>query len=243
LSSLEVLAYGGSPMAPELIRRTRRMLPNLKLVQGYGLSETGFLTGLQDNEHTDDHFTSCGRPCPGIEVQVTDESGNPLETGKKGELVARGSNVTRGYWNNERETAAAFRNGFFRTGDIGYQDGDGFYYLLDRQKDMIVTGGENVYCGEVEAVIFNHPAVREVAVFGIPDPQWGEIVAACVVLKPAMQLPEEALIRHCRQSLANYKVPRHVEFSETDLPKSGSGKVLKRLLRERYWAGAQRLVE
>ena len=102
--------------------------------------------------------------------------------------MARGSNVMRGYWNNEAETAAAFRNGFFRTGDIGYQDRDGFFYLLDRQKDMIVTGGENVYCGEVEAVIFNHPAVREVAVFGIPDPQWGEIVAACVVLKPGMQL-------------------------------------------------------
>ncbi len=242
LSSLEVLAYGGSPMAPELIRRTRRFLPNAKLVQVYGLSETGFLTGLQDNQHTDDHLASCGRPCPGIEVQVMDESGNPLETGKRGELVARGSNVMRGYWNNERETAAAFRNGFFRTGDIGYQDGDGFVYLLDRQKDMIVTGGENVYCGEVEAVILSQPAVREVAVFGMPDPQWGETVAACVVLKPGMQLTVDALIRHCRQSLANYKVPRHVEFSETDLPKSGSGKILKRLLRERYWAGAQRSV-
>lgn len=229
-------------MAPELIRRTRRFLPNAKLVQVYGLSETGFLTGLQDNEHSDDRFTSCGRPCPGIEVQVTDESGNPLETGKKGELVARGSNVMRGYWNNERESGAAFRDGFFRTGDIGYQDRDGFFYLLDRQKDMIVTGGENVYSGEVEAVVLNHPAVREVAVFGIPDPQWGEVVAACVVLKPGMQLTVDALIHHCRESLANFKVPRHVEFSDTDLPKSGSGKILKRLLRERYWAGAQRLV-
>jgi long-chain acyl-CoA synthetase len=146
-----------------------------------------------------------------------------------------------GYWNNEQETTAAFRNGFFRTGDIGYQDREGFFYLLDRQKDMIVTGGENVYCGEVEAVILEHPAEREVAVFGIPDPQWGEVVAACVVLA-GMDLTMEALIRHCRQSLANYKVPRHVEFSETDLPKSGSGKILKRLLRERYWAGAQRSV-
>jgi len=107
---------------------------------------------------------------------------------------------------------------------------------------MIVTGGENVYCGEVEAVISNHPAVREAAVFGIPDPQWGELVAACVVLKPAMRITEEALIHHCRQSLANYKVPRHVEFSPEDLPKSGSGKVLKRLLRERFWAGAPRAV-
>ena len=242
LRSLEVLAYGGSPMAPDLIRRTRRLLPNVKLVQVYGLSETGFLTGLQDHEHTDDHLISCGRPCPGIEVLVTDELGNPVETSKTGELVARGANVMSGYWNNERETAAAFRNGFFRTGDIGYQDREGFFYLLDRQKDMIVTGGENVYCGEVEAVILNNPAVREVAVFGIPDPQWGEIVAACVVLRPGMRLTVEDLVRYCRQSLANYKVPRHVAFSETDLPKSGPGKILKRLLRERYWVGAERSV-
>src|SRR3954468_21052207 len=120
----------------------------------------------------------------------------------------------RGYWNNEQETPTAFRNGFFRTGDIGYQGADGYFYILDRLKDMIVTGGENVYSGEVEAVIFNHPSVREAAVFGIPDPQWGELVAACVVLNPGAKLTEEELIRHCRQSLANYKIPRRVEFSE-----------------------------
>ena len=229
-------------MAPELIRRTRKFLPNVKLVEVYGLSETGCLTGLRDDNHTGDRLTSCGRPCPGIEAQVTDESGNLAKTGIKSELVARGSNVMRGYWNNERETAAAFRNGLFRMGDIGYQGRDGVFYLLNRQKDMIVTGGENVYCGEVEAAILNHPAVREVAVFGIPDPQWGEVVAALVVLKPAVPLTVDPLILHCRQSLANYKVPRHVEFSETDLPKSDSGKILKRLLRERFWPDGQRLV-
>jgi len=242
LSSLEVLAYGGSPMAPELIRRTRELLPRVKLVQVYGLSETGFLTGLQDHEHTNGRVVSCGRPCPGIDVQVTDESGRQLETGQRGELVARGSNVMRGYWNDPEDTITAFQNGFFRTGDIGYQDADGYFYILDRLKDMIVTGGENVYSGEVEAVILGHPAVREVAVFGIPDPQWGELVAACVVLKPGTSLAEEALVLHCRQSLANYKVPRHVEFSDADLPKNGSGKVLKRLLRERFWVGAERVV-
>jgi long-chain acyl-CoA synthetase len=240
LSSLEVLAYSGSPMAPELIRRTRELLPKVELVQVYGLSETGYLTGLQDQEHKDIRLMSCGRPCPGIEVQVADESGKEVEAGQHGELVACGPNVMRGYWNNEKDTAAAFRNGFFRTGDIGYQDVDGYFYILDRLKDMIATCGENVYSGEVEAVILDHPAVREVAVFGIPDPQWGELVAACVVLKPDMNITAEELIRHCRQSLANYKVPRHVEFSETDLPKSGSGKVLKRVLRERFWAGAER---
>jgi len=242
LSSLEVLAYGGSPMAPELIRRSRQYLPKVKLVQVYGLSESGFLTGLQDREHTDDRLTSCGRPCPGIEVQIADPCGKQVEAGQRGELVARGANVMRGYWNNREDTAAAFCNGFFRTGDIGYQDAEGYLHILDRLKDMIVTGGENVYCGEVEAVILRHPAVREAAVFGIPDPQWGELVAASVVLKPGMSVTADELVDYCRQSLANYKVPRHVEFSETDLPKSGSGKVLKWVLRERFWAGAERAV-
>ena len=242
LSSLEVLAYGGSPMAPELIRRTREHLPKVKLVQVYGLSESGFLTGLQDREHTDDRLTSCGRPCPGIEVRVADPCGKQVEAGQLGELLARGANVMRGYWNNQEDTAAAFCNGFFRTGDIGYQDAEGYFRILDRQKDMIVTGGENVYCGEVEAVILRHPAVREAAAFGIPDPQWGELVAARIVLKQGMSVTVDELVEHCRQSLANYKVPRHVEFSETDLPKSGSGKVLKRVLRERFWAGAERAV-
>jgi acyl-CoA synthetase (AMP-forming)/AMP-acid ligase II len=127
LSSLEVLAYGGSPMAPELIRRIRELSPNLKLVQVYGLSETGFLTGLQDQEHTEDRFLSCGRPCPGVDVQVVDESGKPVQIGRPGELVARGGNVMRGYWNNQDETALAFRDGMFRTGDIGYQDAAGYF--------------------------------------------------------------------------------------------------------------------
>jgi acyl-CoA synthetase (AMP-forming)/AMP-acid ligase II len=242
LSSLEVLAYGGSPIAPEIIDRTKELLPNIKLVQVYGLSETGFLTGLQDHEHTADRLTSCGRPCPGIDVQVTDESGKQVETGRTGELVARGANVMRGYWNNPEETTRAFRDGLFRTGDVGYQDADGYVYILDRLKDMIVTGGENVYCGEVEAVIYKHPAVREAAVFGIPDPQWGELVMACVVLKPGKALTVDDLIAHCRRSLANYKIPRRVEFSETELPKSGSGKILKRMLRERFWANQERSV-
>ncbi len=149
----------------------------------------------------------------------------------------------RGYWNNPEETAAAFRNGFFRTGDIGRQDTAGYFYILDRLKDMIVTGGENVYSGEVEAVIYGHPAVREVAVFGVPDPQWGELVMACVVLKPdATLITSDDLIAFCRGNLANYKLPRRVEFSETDLPKSSTGKVLKRMLRERFWAQQQRAV-
>jgi long-chain acyl-CoA synthetase len=242
LSSLERLAYGGSPVAPELVHRIRKVLPNLKLIQGYGLSETGFLTGLKDHEHTEDKLLSCGRTCPGIDLRIVDESGKELEAGGHGELVVRGPNVMRGYWNNPEETKPAFRDGFFRTGDIGYRDANGYFSILDRLKDMIVTGGENVYSGEVEAVIYQHPTVRETAVFGIPDPRWGELVAACVVRKPGMSLSEEELIAHCRRSLANYKVPRRVELLDTELPKSGTGKILKRILRERFWADQKRAV-
>jgi acyl-CoA synthetase (AMP-forming)/AMP-acid ligase II len=242
LSSLEILAYGGSPMAPELVHRVRKLLPNVKLLQCYGLSETGFLTGLENQEHVESKLLSCGRPCPGIDLRVEDETGKEVEVGQHGELVARGANVMRGYWNDPQDTALAFRNGMFRTGDIGYQDSDGYFYILDRLKDMIVTGGENVYSGEVEAVIYKHPTVREVAVFGIPDPQWGELVMACVVLKPGVELSAKDLTSHCRQFLANYKIPRRVEFSDTELPKSGSGKILKRLLRERFWAHEERAV-
>lgn len=242
LSSLEVLAYGGSPMAPELIERTRELLPQVKLVQVYGLSETGFLTGLQDQEHTHNRLLSCGRPCPGIDLRITDELGKQAEVGKPGELVARGANIMRGYWNNPEETALAFRDDMFRTGDIGYQDSEGYFYILDRAKDMIVTGGENVFSGEVEAVIYTHPAVHEAAVFGIPDPKWGELVMACVVQVPGTTLTVDDLTAHCRRSLASYKIPRRVEFLDTELPKSGSGKILKRMLRDRFWVREARAV-
>ena len=242
LASLDEIAYGGSPMAPELIRRTREVLPGVRLVQGYGLSETGFLTALRDDEHIGRRLTSCGRPAAGIEIRVADGSGAEVNAGEAGELIARGANVMRGYWNNPKETAQAFLDGWFRTGDVGCQDADGFFYILDRLKDMIVTGGENVYSGEVEAVIYEHPAVLEAAVFGIPDQKWGELVAACVVLRPGKVLSGDELIDHCRRSLANYKVPRRVEFSDTELPKSGTGKILKRVLRERFWDHQERAV-
>jgi long-chain acyl-CoA synthetase len=147
-----------------------------------------------------------------------------------------------GYWNSPDQTQLAFRDGMFRTGDIGCQDAEGFVYILDRLKDMIVTGGENVYSGEVEAVIYQHPAVREVAVFGIPDPQWGELVMACVVLKPGITVTADELVAHSRRSLANYKIPRRIEFSTGELPKNGSGKILKRALRERFWVHQERAV-
>jgi long-chain acyl-CoA synthetase len=242
LRSLAHLAYGGSPIAPELIRRAQEVLPNVKFVQGYGLSETGFLTGLPSDEQTDKTLLSCGRTCLGVDLQVVDDKGLPVGVGQHGELVVRGANVMQGYWNNPEETKLAFRNGMFRTGDIGYRDADGYFFILDRLKDMIVTGGENVYSGEVEAVIYQHPAVSEAAVFGIPDKTWGEIVMACVVLKPKQVLSADELIAYCRLSLANYKVPRRIEFFTNELPKNGAGKILKRQLREQFWVHEQRAV-
>jgi long-chain acyl-CoA synthetase len=242
LGSLKQLGYGGSPIAPEVIHRTRAVFPNIRLIQVYGLSETGFLTALQDDEHTPTRLLSCGRPCPGVDVRIVDESGTEVGVGQPGEVVARGANVMHGYWNNREETLRAFRNGLLRTGDVGYQDAEGYLYILDRVKDMIVTGGENVYSGEVEAVLYEHPAIREAAVFGIPDAKWGELVMACVVLKPSVALSVDELIAHCRRSLASYKVPRRVEFSDLELPKTGSGKILKRALRERFWAHQARAV-
>ena len=242
LSSLMALGYGGSPIAPEVIRRARQTLPHVKLVQVYGLSETGFLTGLQDHEHTESRLQSCGRSCPGVDVRVVDESGKDVPIGRPGELVVRGANVMQGYWNSLDQTQLAFREGLFRTGDVGCQDADGFVYILDRLKDMIVTGGENVYSGEVEAVIYQYPGVRETAVFGIPDPQWGELVMACVVLKAGATVGEDELVAHCRRFLAGYKIPRRIEFSPGELPRSGSGKILKRALRERFWGHRERAV-
>jgi len=242
LKSLEVLAYGGSPVAPEVIRRARAILPDIRLVQIYGLSETGFLTGLRNQEHTPERLMSCGRACPGIDLQVVDEAGRSLPAGERGEVVARGANVMSGYWKNAGESSIAFRDGFFRTGDIGYQDTAGYLYLVDRIKDMIVTGGEKVFCSEVESVLYEHPAVLEAAVFGIPDPQWGETVMACVALKPHCAVSEQELVQFCRDRLSPYKIPHRVEFSETELPKSASGKILKRVLRERFWGSKRRAV-
>jgi long-chain acyl-CoA synthetase len=253
LDSLDVLAYGGSPIAPALVRDVRRALPKAKLLQVYGLSEAGFLSGLTDAEHTGDRLQSCGRPCPGIDLRIVDAAGKPVTSGDLGNLVARGPGIMRGYWQDIEEdlpgdeslideTAEALRGGFFHTGDIGRQDNDGYFYIVDRAKDMIVSGGENVYCGEVEAAIYEIPQVKEVAVFGIPDEKWGELVAAVVVLRPGTNLSAEELKQFCNARIASYKVPRHIEFVTEELPKSGSGKILKRVLREKYWAGESRRV-
>jgi len=219
---------GGAPLGRDLAEWYADV--GLLICEGYGLTETSPVIAV--NTPGAHRIGSVGKPLGNVEVCIADD----------GEILVRGPSVFRSYWNKPDETKLAFQNGFFRTGDIGYQDSNGYFYILDRLKDMIVTGGENVYSGEVEAVIYTHPAVREVAVFGIPDPKWGEIVKACVVLKPGKTLTAEELIAYCRRSLANFKVPRSIQFSDTELPKSGSGKILKRVLRDTAWARQERAV-
>ncbi|HTF69647.1 MAG TPA: AMP-binding protein [Edaphobacter sp.] len=253
LESLDVLAYGGSPIAPALVRDMRSLLPRVKLLQVYGLSEAGFLTGLTDAEHTEDRLQSCGRTCPGTDLRVVKPNGERAVSGEHGELMARGPGIMMGYWHDidddvprdasfSDETIEALRGGFFHTGDIGFQDKDGYFFIVDRAKEMIVSGGENVYSGEVEAAIYEIPEVKETAVFGIPDEKWGELVAAAVVLRPGTNLSAEELKQYCKTRIASYKVPRHIEFMTEELPKSGSGKILKRVLREKYWSGQSRRV-
>src|ERR1700748_3320351 len=253
LDSLDVLTYGGSPIAPALVREVRRALPKAKLLQVYGLSEAGFLTGLTDAEHTEDRLQSCGPPCPAIDLGIIDAAGKSVPSGELGNLIARGPGIMLGYWHDIEEdlpgdessvdeTTEALRGGFFHTGDIGRQDKDGYFYIVDRAKEMIVSGGENVYSGEVEAAIYEISQVKEAAVFGIPDEKWGELVAAAVVLRPRTNLSAEELKQYCKTRIASYKVPRHIEFMTEELPKSGLGKILKRVLREKYWTGQPRRV-
>jgi long-chain acyl-CoA synthetase len=180
---------------------------------------------------------SVGQPVVGVAVDVIDADGKPRPTGEVGEVVARGPNVTVGYWENDDATKAAFVDGWYRMGDVGYLDDERNLWLLDRAKDMIVTGGENVYSIEVEEVLARHPAVVECAVFGIPDEQWVEAVHAVVVVTPehvSETLPDE-LRAHCRSSIAGFKVPKRIELQTQPLPKSGPGKVQKRQLRAPYW--------
>jgi long-chain acyl-CoA synthetase len=171
----------------------------------------------------------------GCRVEIRRPDGEPAAIGQPGEVTVRGANVMAGYWNKPEQTAASIRDGWYWTGDVGRVDDEGYLFLLDRSKDMIITGGENVYCTEVEDALYTHPSVLEATVFGIPSSEWGEAVHAVVVLRDAGAVDETELIDHCRARIAGYKVPRRIEFSADPLPKSGPGKVLKRELRAPYW--------
>lgn len=236
VDTLRQIAHGGSPVATEVLRRAHRAFPGAELIHLYGATETAPLaTTLRHEErHLDGpRARSCGQPLPGVDVRVFDRDGREVETGEVGEVVIRGPNVMAGYWNKAEQTAAVLRDGWYWSGDLGYADDEGFIFLVDRAKDMIVSGGENVYCTEVEEALYTHPAVLEAAVFGVPDDKWGETVHAVVV--PRHEVEQDELIAHCRERIAGYKVPRSLELRSEPLPKSGPGKVLKRELREPYW--------
>lgn len=236
LTSLRCILYGGSSIAPEVIARCRQTLPGCRLMQGYGMTETGpIMTLLQDPDHTGDRVLSCGQVVPGVELRIADENGVPVTRGERGIVYARGLSVMLGYWNKPEDSERALRGGWMNTGDIAYEDADGYFYIVDRQKDMIITGGENVYPTEVEIVLYAHPAVKEAAVVAAPDPTWGELVIACVHLKSGHHATEDELRRFCRERLAGYKTPKRFDFFATELPKGGTGKILRRQLRAAYW--------
>ena len=246
LSSLHSLVYGASPMPLALLQKVLTTFPEMDIYQGYGMTENcGLLTILGPEEHRagGDLLRSAGRPMPGTVVSIQDEKGNVLPPGETGEVCARAGNYMREYWNREEETRAAFRGGWYHSGDAGYMDPDGFVYLVDRVKDMIVTGGENVYSAEVENAIASNPVVAQVAVIGIPSERWGEEVLAIVVLKEGAEVSEDDIKGWAKERIAGYKVPKRVEFRAEPLPLSGAMKVLKRELRAPYWAGRDRAVE
>jgi acyl-CoA synthetase (AMP-forming)/AMP-acid ligase II len=243
LASLDVLTYGASPMPTALLERVLALFPDVKVYQGYGMTENcGLLTYLGPEEHRrgGDLLRSAGRPLAGSVVSIQDQDGNVLPPGQTGEVCAQAGNYMREYWNRPQETEAAFRGGWYHTGDAGYLDEDGYLYLVDRVKDMIVTGGENVYSAEVEEAISSHPAVAQVAVIAVPSEQWGEAVHAIVVLKADTAVTEDELKAWCRERIAGYKVPKSIEFRAEPLPLSGAMKILKRELRAPYWEGRER---
>ncbi len=244
LSSLQSITYGAAPMPMELLRKVLNRF-NCNFRQGYGMTETSpLITSLTARDHQlalqappdsvqARRLHSCGQPIIGVEVRVVDEQGRDVKLGEIGEIIVRGPNVMKGYWKLPNETADALRNDWLYTGDMATIDEEFYVYIVDRRKDMIISGGENIYSLEVENVIYTHPAVLEAVVVGVPDEYWGERVQAFVVARPGVKVSAEEIIEHCRERIAHYKAPRAVEFVEA-LPKSGAGKILKRQLRDNY---------
>lgn len=241
VSSLAVFGHGGSPIAIETVRRAMQAFPATEFLHVYGATETGpLITGLRhEQRYVDEPLAmSCGIAALGVELEIQKEDGSALPVGEAGEVASRGGHIMAGYWNKPEATASVLSaDGWYRTGDVGRLDETGHLFLLDRSKDMIISGGENVYCTEVENAIYTHPGVLEATVFGIPSDQWGESVHAVIVPRPDVDLTADEIVAHTRETIAGYKVPRSVDIRTEELPKSGPGKVLKRELRAPYWEG------
>ncbi len=253
ISSLRLLMYAASPMPAELQRRAMARL-QCGFSQMYGMTEAAPLVsqstaedhsrGADGEQPYVNRLRSAGAPVVGVQCEVRDpETGAPVTVGERGEIWVRGPNVMLGYWNLEEETAEAMApDGWYRSGDMAYADEHGYLYIVDRVKDMIISGGENVYSTEVELALYEHSEIQEAAVFGVPDPRWGERVHAVIVPRSGAQLEKDSILAHVRGLIAGYKVPRSVEIRTEPLPKSGAGKILKRELREPHWAEHERQV-
>ena len=247
LSALKTIIYGASPIAEAVLERAMAALPGVGFVQAYGMTELSPLATVNPAYfHTVEgrklgKLRAAGRAGYCIELRIVDTEGSEVPRGTVGEVVVRGPNVMQGYWNKPEQTAQAVRNGWMHTGDGAWMDEDGFIFIADRLKDMIISGGENVYSGEVESAIAQHPGVAACAVIGIPSERWGEAVHAVVVCKPGQATSAESLIAHCKALIAGYKCPGSVAFVDA-LPLSGAGKVLKTKLREPFWQGRERNV-
>jgi acyl-CoA synthetase (AMP-forming)/AMP-acid ligase II len=240
-SALKLITYGTAPISPDLLRRAIETF-KCRFTQLYGLTETtGPFATLPHEQHVGERLLSCGRPMLGGRVRIVDSEGCELPPYEVGEILYQGENLMTGYWGRPDATAQAIRDGWFHTGDAGYVDGEGFIFLKDRIKDVIISGGENVYPAEVEAALMSHPEVLECAVIGVPDAKWGETVKAVVVRRQGAALSEAALIEWSRDKLAGFKRPSSVDFIAA-LPRNAAGKLLKRTLREPYWAGHTRRI-
>ncbi|MEW6666980.1 MAG: long-chain fatty acid--CoA ligase [Thermodesulfobacteriota bacterium] len=250
LSSLRMIFYATAPMPPAPLRKALGLFGNI-FMQPYGLTETGpNVTCLRKKQHNIEGLSdevaarrlrSCGRPCCGVYVRLVDDNGLDVPPHTVGEIAVKSTDMMKCYWNNEEETRKTLRDGWLYTGDLATYDEDHFFYLVDRKKDMIISGGLNIYPAEVERVIHEHPAVVQCAVIGVPDDRWGEAVKAVVVLGTERQASEDEIIHFCRRNLAGYKKPRSVEFV-SELPRNPQGKILKKVLREKYWAGRERKI-
>ncbi|MDM0114043.1 long-chain-fatty-acid--CoA ligase [Variovorax sp. J22R133] len=248
VSSLRKMIYGAAPISEALLRRVMKSLPNVQLYQGYGQTEmSGGVVVLRPEFHVVEGanarlLRSAGRASIGVDIRIVDDEMNEVPRGTVGEIAARGSTVMLGYWNKPEQTRAAIVDGWLRSGDAACMDDDGFVFIVDRMKDMIVSGGENVYSAEVENALSRHPAVLECAVIGIPHEKWGEAVHAEVRLRDGQEIDEEALSAHCAELIAGYKRPRSFNFRKDPLPLSAAGKILKNELRKPYWEGQARSI-
>ena len=246
LSGFRKIMYGASPMPESVLLKAMELLPDCEFMQGYGMTEASpLITFLEAKYHSMEgpyagRLKSAGRAGVAVELKIADENDNEVPRGQVGEVLSRGPHVMKGYWKMEELSKETLRGGWLHTGDMAYMDEDGFIYIVDRSKDMIISGGENVFSTETENAIYHHPAVRECAVIGIPHDDWGEQVHAVVVLHEGENLTEDALKKHCTQLIAGYKCPRSISFQNESLPVSGAGKILKTDLRKPYWAGQDR---